>query len=179
MCASGAVPEAGISCRPWLIRGVARLTGMAVPEVPGATGYIDTDYLAKAKAALELLQGNMDFVLVHIEGIDEVSHDKNAKAKIKAIEDSSEILVRYLVEHIPEDVIVCILSDHTTSTLLGDHTTDPTGIVLWSKTPAFRRDDVEGFTENQLSRGALLRVEGNDMMPLLMGFMRRLKKFGA
>ncbi len=162
-----------------LIRGVARLTGMAVPEVPGATGYIDTDYLAKAKTALELLQGNMDFVLVHIEGIDEVSHDKNAKAKIKAIEDSSEILVRHLVDHLPDDVIVCILSDHTTSTLLGDHTTDPTGIVLWSKTPAFRRDNVERFTENELSRGALLRVDGNGMMPLLMGFMRRLKKFGA
>lgn len=162
-----------------LIRGVARLTGMVVPEVPGATGYIDTNYLAKAKATLDLLHENMDFVIVHIEGIDEVSHDKNAKAKIKAIEDSSEILVRHLVEYIPDDVIVCILSDHTTSTLLGDHTTDPTGVVLWSKTPTFRRDHVERFTENELSKGALLRIEGKEMMPLLMGFMQRLRKFGA
>jgi 2,3-bisphosphoglycerate-independent phosphoglycerate mutase len=162
-----------------LIRGVARLTGMAVPDVPGATGYIDTDYLAKAKATLQLLRENMDFVLVHIEGIDEVSHDKDAKAKVKAIEDSSEILIRHLVENMPDDVIVCILSDHTTSTLSGDHTTDPTGIVFWSKTPTFRRDCVERFTENELSRGALLRIEGKEMMSLLMGFMRRLKKFGA
>jgi len=162
-----------------LIRGVARLTGMVVPEVPGATGYIDTDYLAKAKAALELLKGNIDFVLVHIEGIDEVSHDRNAKAKIKAIEDSSEILVRHLVENVSEDVIVCILSDHTTSTLLGDHTTDPTGVVIWSKSPTFRRDHIDRFTENELSKGALMRIEGKDMLPLLMGFMRRLKKFGA
>jgi 2,3-bisphosphoglycerate-independent phosphoglycerate mutase len=162
-----------------LIRGVARLTGMVVPEVPGATGYIDTDYLAKAKATLDLLQQNLDFVLVHIEGIDEVSHDKDAAAKIKAIEDSSEILVRHLVEHLPDDVILCVLSDHTTSTQLGDHTTDPTGVVIWSKTPTFRRDSVARFTENELSKGALLRIEGRDIMTLLMGFMRRLKKFGA
>ena len=171
--------NAGCVSGTGLIRGIARLTGMTVPEVPGATGYVDTDYVAKAKVTLQLLQDNMDFVLVHIEGIDEVSHDKNAKAKIKAIEDSSELLVRHLVENIPDDVILCILSDHTTSTLLGDHTTDPTGVLFWSKTPTFRKDDVERFTETELSKGALLRIEGKDIMPLLMGFTRRLKKFGA
>jgi len=67
-----------------LIRGIARLTGMAVPEVREPPAMSDTDYLAKARVTLQLLQENMDFVLVHIEGIDEVSHDKNAKAKIKA-----------------------------------------------------------------------------------------------
>ena len=171
--------NAGCVSGTGLIRGIAKLTGMTVPEVPGATGYVDTDYLAKARVTLQLLQENMDFVLVHIEGIDEVSHDRNVKAKIKAIEDSSELLVRHLVENLPDDVVICILSDHTTSTLLGDHTTDPTGVIFWSKTPTFRRDDVERFTETELSKGALLRIEGKDVMPLLMGFTRRLKKFGA
>jgi len=162
-----------------LIKGIAKLTGMVVPDVPGATGYVDTDYLGKAKAAVELISGGCDFVLVHIEGIDEVSHDKDVKAKIKAIEDSSEMLMRHLVENVPNDVNICVLSDHTSSSLVGDHTTDPAGVVFWSKNPAFRKDQVERFWECEFSKGALLKVVGEDIMPLLMGFMQRLKKFGA
>lgn len=162
-----------------LIKGIGMLTGMAVPDVPGATGYVDTDYMNKAKAAIELLQENHDFVLIHVEGIDEVSHDKNIEAKIKAIEDSSEILVRHLVENVSNDVILCVLSDHTTSSILGDHTTDPSGIVIWSKGPGFRRDHVKRFVESEFSKGSLGKIEGRDVMPLLMGFTQRLKKFGA
>ncbi len=162
-----------------LIKGIGRLTGMTVLDVPGATGYVDTDYLAKAKAAVELLRENHDFVLIHVEGIDEVSHDKDIEAKIKAIEDSSEILVRHLVEHIPDDALLCVLSDHTSSSFLGDHTTDPAGIAIWSKGPGFRRDQAKKFLENEFSRGLLARVEGKDVMPLLMGYMQRVTKFGA
>jgi 2,3-bisphosphoglycerate-independent phosphoglycerate mutase len=152
---------------------------MVAPDVPGATGYIDTDYLAKAKAALGLLREGCEFVLIHVEGIDEVSHDKDIRAKIKAIEDSSEILIRHLVETVPEDVILCVLSDHTTSCFLGDHTTDPTGILVWSKSPGMRRDQATKFCESEFSKGALVKTEGRDVMPLLMGYMGRLKKLGA
>ena len=162
-----------------LIKGIGKLTGMAVPYVQGATGYVDTDYLGKAKAAIELIQGNCDFVLVHIEGIDEVSHDKDAQAKVKAIESSSEIIIRHLIENITDEVILCVLSDHTTSTLLGDHTTDPAGIVFWSKKLAFRRDHVDRFCEAEFPKGALGKTEGKDVMPLLIGYMQRLKKYGA
>ncbi len=162
-----------------LIKGIGRLTGMAVSDVPGATGYVDTDYLGKARAAIELLQDKHDFVLIHIEGIDEVSHDKDAEAKIKAIEDSSEILIRHLVENVPDDTLLCVLSDHTSSSFLGDHTTDPAGIVIWSKGPGFRRDPVKKFLESELSRGSLAKVEGKDVIPVLMGYMQRIKKFGA
>jgi 2,3-bisphosphoglycerate-independent phosphoglycerate mutase len=162
-----------------LIKGIGWLTGMSVPDVPGATGYVDTDYLGKAKAAIELLQENHDFVLIHVEGIDEVSHDKDIEAKIRALEDSSEILIRHLVENVPEDVILCILSDHTSSSFLGDHTTDPAAIVVWSKTPGFRKDQVSRFIESELLKGSLGKIDGKDLMPLLMGLMQRLKKFGA
>jgi len=162
-----------------LIKGIGRMTGMAVPNVPGATGYVDTDYLGKAKAAIELLRENHDFVLIHIEGIDEVSHDKDIQAKIKAIEDSSEVLIRHLVDNVPDDTLLCVLSDHTSSCFLGDHTTDPSGIVIWSKGPGFRRDRVERFLESEFSRGSLAQVEGREVMPLLMGYMQRAKKFGA
>ena len=162
-----------------LIKGIGRLTGMTVRDVPGATGYVDTDYLSKARTALDLLHDGHDFVLLHIEGIDEVSHDKNVEAKIKALEDSSEILIRHLMENVSDDVIICVLSDHTSSSFLGDHTTDPAGVVIWSKAPGFRRDHVRRFVEEDLLKGSLGRVEGRDIMPLLLGFAQRLKKFGA
>jgi len=162
-----------------LIKGIGRLTGMTVPDVPGATGYVDTDYLSKAKVAIELLQENHDFVLIHVEGIDEVSHDRDVEAKIRAIEDSSEILVHHVVENVPDDALVCVLSDHTSSSFHGDHTTDPAGIVIWSKGPGFRKDQVSKFLESEFSSGSLAKTEGKDVMPLLMGYMQRLKKFGA
>jgi 2,3-bisphosphoglycerate-independent phosphoglycerate mutase len=162
-----------------LIKGIGSLTGMTVPDVPGATGYVDTDYLSKAKAAVKLLREDHDFVLVHVEGIDEVSHDKDIEAKVKAIEDSSEILIRHLVETVPDDTILCVLSDHTSSSFVGDHTTDPAGIVIWSKGPGFRRDQANKFLETEFSRGSLVKIEGKEVMPLLLGYMQRVKKFGA
>jgi 2,3-bisphosphoglycerate-independent phosphoglycerate mutase len=162
-----------------LIKGIGRLTGMTVPDVPGATGYVDTDYMSKAKAAMEMLQNGHDFVLVHVEGIDEVSHDKDVDAKIKAIEDSSEILIRHLIENVPDDTLLCVLSDHTSSSFIGDHTTDPAGVAIWSKGPGFRRDQVAKFLEAEFPKGSLGKIEGKDVMPLLMGFMQRVKKFGA
>ncbi|MFX0135447.1 MAG: 2,3-bisphosphoglycerate-independent phosphoglycerate mutase, partial [Candidatus Hodarchaeota archaeon] len=81
-----------------LIKGLGYLSGMEVLNVKGATGYIDTDYLAKAKAALKALESN-DFVILHIEGTDEVSHDKKFKEKIKAIEKTDN-MVGYLLENL-------------------------------------------------------------------------------
>ncbi|NIQ40394.1 MAG: 2,3-bisphosphoglycerate-independent phosphoglycerate mutase [Proteobacteria bacterium] len=171
--------NAGCVAGTGLIKGIGRLTGMTVPDVPGATGYVDTDYLAKAKTAIDLLRKDHDFVVIHIEGIDEVSHDKDIEAKTKAIEDSSEILIRHLMENVPDDTLLCVLSDHTSSSFLGDHTTDPAGIVIWSKGPGFRRDHVGKFLESEFPRGSLEKTEGKDVIPLLMGYMQRVKKFGA
>lgn len=68
-----------------LLRGIARLIGWDVVEVEGATGYLDTDYVAKGRAAIETLQSR-DFVVVHVEATDEASHEGNAAAKIAAVE---------------------------------------------------------------------------------------------
>jgi len=67
-----------------IIRGLAVLTGMELLSVPGATGYIDTDYDAKGRAAVEAL-ANHDIVVVHVEAADEAAHMGNAKEKVKAL----------------------------------------------------------------------------------------------
>lgn len=68
-----------------LLRGIGRLLGWDVIEVEGATGYIDTDYAAKGRAAIEALRSH-DFVVVHVEATDEASHEGNAAEKVTALE---------------------------------------------------------------------------------------------
>ena len=68
-----------------LVRGIARLIGWDVIEVEGATGYYDTNYAGKAKAAIEAVAGH-DLVVVHVEATDEAGHNGDAREKVRALE---------------------------------------------------------------------------------------------
>src|SRR6185312_10479397 len=68
-----------------LVRGVGVLAGWKRIEVPGATGYLDTDYAAKGEATIRALE-DFDIVCVHVEAPDEASHEGRADAKVEAIE---------------------------------------------------------------------------------------------
>lgn len=68
-----------------LLRGLAALIGWQNISVPGATGYLDTDYAAKGRYAVDALD-NTDIVCVHIEAPDEASHEGRADAKVAALE---------------------------------------------------------------------------------------------
>jgi 2,3-bisphosphoglycerate-independent phosphoglycerate mutase len=75
-----------------LLRGLAALAGWKRLEVPGATGYLDTDYAAKGRAAIAEL-ATADLVCVHVEAPDEASHEGNAVEKVRAIERIDELIV--------------------------------------------------------------------------------------
>jgi 2,3-bisphosphoglycerate-independent phosphoglycerate mutase len=75
-----------------LVRGVGILAGWKRIDVAGATGYLDTDYAAKGRAALRAL-GDHDVVCVHVEAPDEASHEGRAEAKIEALERIDEHIV--------------------------------------------------------------------------------------
>lgn len=75
-----------------LLRGLAALVGWKRIEVPGATGYLDTDYAAKGRYAVEALRSG-DIVCVHVEATDEASHEGNAQAKISALEQIDRHIV--------------------------------------------------------------------------------------
>ena len=80
-----------------LLRGLAALVGWDRIEVPGATGYIDTDYAAKGRYAIDALPST-DIICVHVEATDEASHEGNVATKIKALEEkylSAEALDKY------------------------------------------------------------------------------------
>lgn len=77
-----------------LLRGIGRLLGWQIIDVPGATGYLDTDYAAKGRAAIETLsRPDIDFVVVHVEATDEASHEGSIHEKVKAVEQIDKHIV--------------------------------------------------------------------------------------
>lgn len=98
-----------------LLRGVAALLGWRRIEVPGATGYLDTDYAAKGRYAVEALP-NTDLICVHVEATDEASHEGRADAKIRALEEIDRHIVGPLHEALKQagEYRVLVSPDHPT-----------------------------------------------------------------
>ena len=98
-----------------LARGISKLIGFDVIEVPGATGFVDTNYQGKASAAIEALD-KYDLVFVHIEGPDEASHKGSAEMKKKAIEQIDKYIVGPVLEALQkyESWRILVIPDHPT-----------------------------------------------------------------
>lgn len=99
-----------------LLRGIGKLLGWDVIEVEGATGYLDTDYGAKGRAAIETLSGDHDFVVVHVEATDEASHEGEAHEKVKALEQIDEKIVGPVHDYLKSqgDYRILVCPDHPT-----------------------------------------------------------------
>jgi 2,3-bisphosphoglycerate-independent phosphoglycerate mutase len=98
-----------------LVRGVGVLLGWKRIDVPGTTGYLDTDYAAKGRYAVAALQDH-DLVCVHVEAPDEASHEGRADAKVQALEEIDRHIVGPLLEALPRhgDWRILVSPDHRT-----------------------------------------------------------------
>lgn len=113
-----------------LVRGIAKYAGLEAPKVEGATGGIETDFAAKARAALEALE-SADFVFVHIEAPDEASHQGSASKKIHAIEEIDREIVGPLKERLQGRGKMLVLPDHYTPVSIRTHARMPVPFVIW------------------------------------------------
>ncbi len=109
-------PRGAIISAVDLVRGVGVLLGWHRIDVPGATGYLDTDYAAKGKYGIEAL-GAFDLVCVHVEAPDEASHEGRADEKVKALERIDEHIVGPLLDALPRhgDWRLLVEPDHRTT----------------------------------------------------------------
>ena len=155
-----------------LVKGVCRMIGMKVVDVPGATGGVDTDLDAKAEAALKELE-TYELVLLHVKGFDEASHDGNATAKVQLIERTDKMLEQ-LIDAVD---FVALAIDHTTSVSVREHTGDPVPVAIAG--PGVRADDVRAYNEQAASKGGLGHILGKDLMPIIANLMGKIEKFGA
>jgi len=169
------IKAACIAAAP-LVRGVCKVAGMKLVDVKGATGTPQTDYIAKARAAVQALK-SCDLVLLHVKAADVASHDGKAKQKVEVIKNIDR-MAGYLLDKVGLDsTYLAVTADHTTSTATGNHEGDPVPIAIAG--PYVRCDDVEKYDERSCAKGGLGRIRGLDLMPILMNFLGRTKKFGA
>ncbi len=114
-----------------LIKGIGIYAGLDIINVPGATGYLDTNYLGKAAAALKALE-TRDFVYLHVEAPDEAAHGGSLTDKIEAIERFDKDVVGTVMNGIGAlgEYRVLLLPDHPTPVEKMTHTKDPVPFVL-------------------------------------------------
>jgi 2,3-bisphosphoglycerate-independent phosphoglycerate mutase len=128
-----------------LLNGIARCAGMEIITVPGATGYLDTDYDAKARYALDAIR-HLDFLYLHIEAPDEAGHLGNVEEKVRAIENVDGVIGTILDEF---NGVLTVLPDHPTPINVRTHTRDPVPFVIQGK----GKDGTRQFSEREARNG--------------------------
>jgi len=132
-----------------LLKGFGVLAGLEVPEVPGATGFLDTNYENKVKAAIEGLRV-ADFAYVHVEAPDECGHNADVDAKIRAIEDFDRRVVGNVMEALGEFERwrLWILPDHPTPVEVRTHVEDPVPFAMLTSDDAREPERNTPFAES-------------------------------
>ena len=151
-----------------VIKGIGRCSGMTVLHVPGATGFVDTNYKGKAEAALAALETH-DFVYLHVEAIDECSHMGDLKLKLQAIEEFDKYIVSPVLKALEnrDDVNVAVLPDHPVPIKLRQHTTTPVPVAAAG--PDFAQDEITSYNEKLAPGGTLGNLDGDKLVRRLLG----------
>ena len=146
-----------------LLRGLAKLVGWRRIEVPGATGYLDTDYAAKGRAAVEALD-DVELVFVHVEAPDEASHEGDVAAKIEAIEQIDRHVVAPLHAALKSrgDYRILVTPDHPTLLRTKTHAH---GFVPWTIAgTAVTPDAATTYDDPTADRSEVVFEEGWNLM---------------
>jgi 2,3-bisphosphoglycerate-independent phosphoglycerate mutase len=150
-----------------LLRGMGQLLGWKIVDVPGATGYLDTDYAAKGRYAIETLR-DVDLVVVHVEASDEASHEGDADKKVEALERIDADIVgpvhRYLESQGEYRLLIC--PDHPTFLRTKTHSHGPVPFALCGT--GVKRDAATEYNEIAAA-GSALSLPGHELMPFFLG----------
>ena len=118
-----------------LLKGIGICAGMNTPYVEGATGYIDTDFEGKARAAVEEWRKGQDLVYIHIEAPDECGHRNEPENKVKSIELIDSRIMPIILDYLDSqgDYKVMVLPDHPTPIATCTHASDPVPYMIYCK----------------------------------------------
>ncbi|MFI4910739.1 MAG: cofactor-independent phosphoglycerate mutase [Sedimentisphaeraceae bacterium JB056] len=146
-----------------LVRGIAKLTGLDVIEVEGATGLADTNYEGKTQAAIDALKDH-DFVFVHLEGPDEAGHSGDAELKKTALERIDAKVVGPLIEELEKygDWRMMVMPDHPTPVATRGHTSDPVPVVIGGAEIESRMQ--KPFSEQNAKESGFVIKQGYELM---------------
>ena len=131
-----------------LIRGIGVYAGLEPIIVDGATGLYDTNYEGKARAAIDALRGDYDFVFLHVEASDEAGHEGDYELKVKTIEYLDHRICQPIIDatlQMDEPVTIALLPDHPTPCRLRTHSSAPVPFAIFR--PGERPDRVPRYDE--------------------------------
>ena len=149
-----------------VIKGIGKCGGMDVIEVPGATGFIDTNYAGKAAAAIKAAE-KYDFVYLHVEAIDECSHMGDLDMKMSAIKDFDSKVVAPVLEALEgEPARFAVLPDHPVPIRLRKHTRTPVPVSICGT--GIATDSIKSYSETLAPAGELKRLQSDELMRLLL-----------
>lgn len=151
-----------------LIRGLGRMVGLRIIDVPGATGYIDTNYLGKGQYAAAALD-RYDFVWVHVEAPDEAGHEGNIEKKIEAIQECDEKVLGTILSEIKRrgyDVRILLMPDHPTPIATGSHSSERVPFILFDSTKQER--NILPFDERAVHETKTIVEDATELMPMLL-----------
>lgn len=150
-----------------LIKGLGKIIGLDAIEVPGATGYYDTNYLGKAEAAIKSLR-TKDFVFVHVEATDEAGHNGDLRMKIACIERFDREVVGTILKHFENkrDFRIMVLPDHATPVSLRTHTDDPVPFAIFGK--GIPVSGAASFTDRREKNAELRFASGHELLEYFM-----------
>ena len=147
-----------------LLKGLGICVGLEAVSVPGATGYLDTNYAGKVSAAMEALQ-EKDLVYLHVEAPDEASHEGSLELKIEAIEAFDSQVVGAALEacHDVGRVRAMVITDHLTPIETKTHAR---GLVPFASCdlPGRRSGAKRGFCEKSAATTGLVIQPGHRLM---------------
>lgn len=148
-----------------LIKGIGVYLGLEVINVPGATGYMDTNYEGKASHAVAALE-KKDFVYLHVEATDEAAHAGDVELKIKAIEDFDRRVVGRVLDGMQrfDEYKILLVTDHYTPVSVRTHTGEPVPFAVFP----CKKDRVEKFDEASAGGGSFGVVDGLKLMGLFI-----------
>lgn len=151
-----------------LLRGLATLIGWRRIEVPGATGYTDTNYAAKGRYAIEALKEN-DLVCVHIEATDEASHEGDGRAKVHALEQIDQHVVGPLHAALQQGgpYRILVSPDHPTPLRTKTHSHGPVPLAIAGT--GIQKDGSGTYDEPTAAAASRCFEEGWRMMAFFLG----------
>lgn len=155
-----------------LVKGIGVAGGMDVIDVPTATGTVDTDYQAKAAAAIKAFDDN-DFVFVHLEGPDECGHQGDRAGKILAIERIDERILKPLYSALEKSgapFAIAVMPDHATPLSVRTHTRDLIPFFIYDSESSC--ESGMSFSEKNAATTDVKLDRGSDVIRALFGIKR-------
>ncbi len=152
-----------------LTKGLGKYAGLEILNVPGVTGYLDTNYMGKAEYSLKALERH-DFVYIHVEAPDEAGHSGNYKDKIKAIEDFDALVVGTVLRGASafNEYRILLMPDHPTPIEIRTHAPEPVPFVIYDSTNEMNNPDVH-YDEDIMKRDDILEIKkGHELLDLLI-----------